>query len=342
MKKKNGKIGYEATKRLRHRDKAKRGGHEAQQIPTELAGTMSMLIEKHFNDLLVKNYSPSTITGRRVYMKAFLSWLVERDLRDIKDITKPILESYQRHLWRWRKSNGKPMAVSSQTAHLATIKAFFSWLTRQNYLLANPASELEMPRREKRLPQQGLTQHEIKRLFNVPDLTDPLGVRDRAILEVFYSTGIRRTELTNLELTDVNQERMTLQIRQGKGHKDRVVPLGHRAMDWIERYENEIRPKLLIDMATKSLFLTSYGEKFNPDVISRMVSKFMKKAEIGKTGSCHLLRHSCATHMLEGGADIRFIQQLLGHESLETTSIYTRVSIEQLKLVHSQSHPSET
>jgi len=276
-----------------------------------------------------------------VFMNAFLKWLIERDLRDVKDITKPIIESYQRHLWRWRKANGKPMAVSTQTSHLGCIKLFFSWLTKQNYLLANPASEIEMPRREKRLPQQGLSLYEVKRLFNTPDVSDPLGVRDRSMLEVFYSTGIRRTELTNLEMTDVNEERATLQIRQGKGHKDRVVPLGARALKWIERYENEVRSKLLMDMSTRSLFLTSYGEKFNPDVISRMVSKYMKKAEITKTGSCHLLRHSCATHMLEGGADIRFIQQLLGHESLETTSIYTRVSIEQLKLVHSQSHPSE-
>jgi integrase/recombinase XerD len=178
-------------------------------------------------------------------------------------------------------------------------------------------------------------------ILNIPDIADPLGIRDRAMLETLYSTGIRRSELTNLEITDLNRERQTLQIRQGKGHKDRVVPLGQRALKWLERYLDEVRPKLLLEQSEKALFLTSYGEGFNPDVVSRMVSKFIKKAEIGRPGSCHLVRHSCATHMLEGGADIRFIQQLLGHEKLETTAIYTQTSIEQLKAVHARTHPAE-
>ncbi len=222
------------------------------------------------------------------------------------------------------------------------IRATFKYLTKNNHIPANPASELELPRAEKRLPQQALSLTEIKTILNVPDITDSLGIRDRAILETLYSTGIRRTELTNLEITDLNQERQTLQIRQGKGHKDRVVPVGDRALHWLVKYLENVRPRLLLSPNEKALFVTSYGEAFNPDVISRMVSKFIKQADIGKPGSCHILRHSCATHMLEGGADIRFIQQLLGHEKLETTAIYTHVSIEQLKAVHSKTHPAET
>jgi integrase/recombinase XerD len=117
--------------------------------------------------------------------------------------------------------------------------------------------------------------------------------------------------------------------------------VGERALRWLEKYLDEVRPRLLLDANEKALFVTSYGEAFNPDVLSRMVSKFIKKAEVGRGGSCHLLRHCCATHMLEGGADIRFIQQLLGHEKLETTAIYTQVSIEQLKAVHAKTHPAE-
>jgi len=175
----------------------------------------------------------------------------------------------------------------------------------------------------------------------VPDIGDPLGLRDRAMLELFYSAGIRRSELAKLRLEDLNRERQTLQIRQAKHHKDRVVPVGNRALHWLERYLEESRPKLLLQPNEKALFLSSYGEAFNPDVLSRMVTKFIKQAEIERQGSCHLLRHTCATHMLEGGADIRFIQQLLGHEKLETTAIYTQVSIEQLKAVHAQTHPAE-
>ncbi|MCF7730283.1 MAG: tyrosine-type recombinase/integrase [Akkermansiaceae bacterium] len=191
------------------------------------------------------------------------------------------------------------------------------------------------------LPKEALGLHQVQAVIAVPDVRDPLGIRDRTMLELFYSTGLRRSELARLEIHDLNRERQTLQIRQGKGHKDRVVPVGNRVLAWLERYLDEVRPRLLLDVQQRALFLTSYGDPFNPDVLSRMVSKFIKKAEIERPGSCHLMRHTCATHMLEGGADIRFIQQLLGHEKLETTAIYTQVSIEQLKAVHGKTHPAE-
>jgi len=130
-------------------------------------------------------------------------------------------------------------------------------------------------------------------------------------------------------------------LLQGKGRKDRVVPVGERALQWLERYLCEVRPLLSVLPNETALFLTSYGEAFNPDVLSRKVSKYIKKAEIGRQGSCHLFRHSCATHMLEGGADTRFIQQLLGHAKLETTQVYTDVSIQQLLEVHERTHPAK-
>ena len=207
-------------------------------------------------------------------------------------------------------------------------------------LLHNPASELEMPRPEKRLPQDVLSLGEVQRLMAVPDVADPLGIRDRAMLELFYSTGMRRTELCRLELPDLHTERRTVHIRQGKGHKDRMVPVGGHAAYWLERYLQETRPRLCLDTRTPALFLTGYGGPFNPDVLSRMVSVWMARAGLPKKGSCHLLRHTCATHMLEGGADIRYIQQLLGHAKLDTTAIYTEVSIKQLQEVHARCHPS--
>jgi integrase/recombinase XerD len=169
---------------------------------------------------------------------------------------------------------------------------------------------------------------------------DPLGVRDRALLELFYSTGIRRTELCRLDLPDLNPERRTLYVRQGKGKKDRIVPVGARALHWLERYLQEVRPRLSLDTRTQALFLTGYGGAFNPDVVSRMVSRWLKQAGVPRKGGCHTLRHACATHMLECGADIRFIQQLLGHANLDTTAIYTEVSIKQLQEVHARCHPA--
>jgi integrase/recombinase XerD len=142
------------------------------------------------------------------------------------------------------------------------------------------------------------------------------------------------------ELADLNTERRTLHVRQGKGKKDRMVPVGQRAIHWLDRYLKEVRPRLCLDTRTPALFLTGYGDAFNPDVLSRMVSAWLQQAGLKRKGCCHVLRHSCATHMLENGADIRFIQQLLGHEKLDTTAIYTEVSIKQLQEVHARCHPS--
>jgi len=336
-----GKRGYEATRRLRERTRDQRGGNGPAHFPGGRSGTLAGEAERYLQHLAVRNYTPDTIEGRRDALKVFLLWAQERGLHDPAEITKLILESYQRHLWRYRKANGKPLGISTQRSRLGTLKDYFAWLTRRNTIPANPASELEMPRPEKRLPVEALGLDQMRAVLNVPDVRDLLGIRDRAMLEVLYSTGIRRSELTGLELTDLNPERQTLQIRQGKGHKDRIVPVGERALSWTVRYLEEVRPRLVLDAAQRALFLTSYGEPFNPDVVSRMVTRYIDRAEIGRNGSCHLIRRTCATHMLENGADIRFIQKLLGHEKLETTSIYTETSIEALKDVHSRTHPAE-
>lgn len=338
----NKKKGHNRTQPLRHRAQDKRGGNAATDLPTGAQGTLAHHAAQYLQNLAVRNYTADTIEGRKDALKVFLLWANDRDLTAPAAITKPILESYQRHLWRWRKTNGKPLGISTQRSRLGTVKDFFAYLVKSNHIPANPASELEMPRPEKRLPKEPLGLHQIESVIAVPDTTDPLGIRDRAMLELFYSAGLRRSELAKLTLHDLNRDRQTLQIRQGKHHKDRVVPVGNRALKWLERYLEESRPRLALDAQQPALFLTSYGEPFNPDVLSRMVTQFIKKAEIDRPGSCHLLRHTCATHMLEGGADIRFIQQLLGHEKLETTAIYTQVSIEQLKAVHSKTHPAET
>jgi integrase/recombinase XerD len=169
-----------------------------------------------------------------------------------------------------------------------------------------------------------------------------MGVRDRAILETLYSTGIRRAELVALKVTDLDTERGTLRIEQGKGKKDRMVPIGDRAIAWIEKYLCEVRPELvaMAGVDDRTLFLTRNGESLTGSTVSRMVKGYVDVAQIGKSGGCHLFRHTCATLMLENGADIRYIQQLLGHKELSTTEIYTRVSIKALKAIHTATHPA--
>ena len=206
--------------------------------------------------------------------------------------------------------------------------------------LANPAADLELPRAEKRLPRHVLTGAQAERVLGLPDVAQALGLRDRAILEAFYSTGMRRMELLGLKLYDLDQDRGTVFIRQGKGKKDRMIPMGDRAFSWVRRYLEEARPSLALTPDDGTVFLTNVGLVFEPNRLTQMVRDYVDKAETGKTGACHLFRHTCATLMLEGGADIRFIQQLLGHEKLETTQIYAQVSIRMLKEVHTRTHPA--
>lgn len=327
---------------LRQRDPEKRGGNAkpADGLFRE-TGTLAAFALDFLEDLRVHNYTPVAVEGRAKELRTFLVWAGDRDLNDVNQITRPILESYQRSLWAYRKKNGQPLSISRQRSLLGAVKSLFAWLCRKRFLDANPASELSMPRPEKRLPAEVLSITEVETLLSQPNIHDPLGIRDRAILELFYSTGIRRSELTRLALTDLNREKRLLHIRHGKGRKDRVVPVGSRALTWLDKYLDDVRPLLLLRPEETGLFLTGYGEPFNPDVLGRKVSEYLKKANTGHAGGSHMLRHTCATHLLEGGADIRYIQQLLGHENLETTAIYTEVSIVQLQAVHSRCHPAE-
>lgn len=327
---------------LRHRSVKERGGQDRHDDGLDRSpGTMAATVDAYTTYLSVLKLKARTFNGRRDTLRLFLVWCQERGLLHPEQITRSILESYQRHLHYYRKKNGKRLSVRTQRDRLGSLKQYFSWLCRQRLLEANPASELVLPRPVKRLPPEPLSVTEVAALISAPTVADPLGLRDRAILELFYTTGIRRSEMCRLHLSDLQRERGILSVRQGKGGKDRVVPVGARALHWLERYLEEVRPLLAIDVAQNALFITGYGGAFNPDVLGRKVIGYLRKAGIERTGACHLLRHSCATHMLEGGADIRYIQQLLGHSKLETTAIYTHVSITELRAVHARCHPAE-
>jgi integrase/recombinase XerD len=170
----------------------------------------------------------------------------------------------------------------------------------------------------------------------------PLGLRDRAVLEVLYSTGVRRSELAHLSLFDLDHERQTLMVRQGKGRRDRFVPLGERARSWVARYLAEVRPALASEPDDGTLFLTADGTAFSPDRLTQIARGYVEASGVDKVGACHLFRHTMATLMLEGGADIRYIQAMLGHAELSTTQIYAQVSIRALQAVHEATHPGAT
>lgn len=301
---------------------------------------MPALLMAYLESLHVKNYSQETIDYTEFNLRQFILWCGERSVTQASEVTKPIIDRYQRGLFYARKPNGRPLSFRSQHLALSCIKLFFRWLVRNNYILYNPASEIELPRIERRLPKHVLTANEADRVMTLPDITTPFGLRDRAMLETLYSTGVRRRELVHLTLYDIDFERGVVLIRQGKGKKDRFVPIGERALAWIEKYLAEARPQLAIEPDDGYLFLTYSGIPFSPDLLTRWVREYIEAANLGKSGSCHLFRHTVATLMLEGGADIRFVQEMMGHENLQTTQIYTRVSIRKLKEIHSATHPS--
>ena len=289
----------------------------------------------------VKRLSETTCRTRHYDLQRYVQWCDDRGLSDPNGITKPILENYQKHLFYYRKRNGDPLGYSTQTRLILAVKSLFKWLAQNNHILTNPASELELPKKPHKLPKTVLSETDIHRVLSLPDTTTPYGIRDKAILETLYSTGLRRMELTNLHLTDIDLTSQTLRVNAGKGNKDRILPLGDTATQWIKQYQQAVRPQLITQHNTHHLFLTDYGEPWAHNRLGELVKKYLYHANIKQPGACHLFRHAMATHMLNHGADIRFIQAMLGHAELSTTQIYTQVSIEKLREIHRQTHPSE-
>ena len=309
--------------------------------PVVPASPLAALLQQHLEWLRVQNYSEYTVRNRRVHIGFFLDWCSERSITEPVDVTRMVLESYQRHVFHYRKKNGEPLGFTGQHARLVPLRVWFRWMAREHYILHNPASELELPRTGFRLPKAVLTAQEAELVLQQPNVNDVLGLRDRALLETLYTTGMRRLELSRLKIYDLDLERGTVFIRLGKGNKDRIIPLGERAVLWVRKYLDEARPQLASEPDDRTVFLSNAGEVFSLDHLSDLVRTHIEAANIGKQGACHLFRHTMATLMLEGGADIRFIQAMLGHADLKTTQIYTHVAIRQLKEIHSATHPAK-
>lgn len=306
--------------------------------PADLRGLLAAR-SRYLEALGVKGYRQSGMETAERYIGDFIDWAGERGVHHPSQVSRAVLERYQRFLWHYRKKNGEPLSIAGQRCKLVPLRSFFRWLTRVGEIPANPASELELPRKIKRLPRVVLTAFEAERVMSGVDVGTPLGLRDRAMLEVLYATGMRRHEIAALELGDVEAERCVVLIREGKGGKDRLLPLGERALFWVTQYLECGRPNLAWDPQERTLFLSRDGQAMRPLWLSTVVARHVKAAELGKQGGCHLWRHTMATLMLEGGADIRFIQAMLGHAELSTTQIYTQVAIRQLQRVHAMTHP---
>jgi integrase/recombinase XerD len=219
------------------------------------------------------------------------------------------------------------------------LRSFFTWLARRHVVLFNPAATLVLGDRTQPLPKTVLTESEVQALLAAPG-RDAVGLRDRAILETLYSTGLRRAELCALDLYDLDAAGELVRVRQGKGRKDRYVPVGTHALEALRRYIHQARPELAAAPKEAALFVASItGRRLNVKTLNLIVRKRAGEAGLEKRVTPHVLRHTCATHLLQGGADLRHVQAILGHASIATTQVYTRVAVEDLAAVHRRSHP---
>ena len=281
----------------------------------------------------------SSLYNLERYIRDFIAWAEERAVTHPEHVTQAVLQRYQRWLYHYRKKDGAPLSISSQRGKLIPLRVFFKWLTRTGQLPANPAAEIDLPKMIKRLPRHVLSVAEVEKVLTLADTSAPIGLRDRTIMEVLYATGMRRMEIARLEIGDIDADKCVVLIREGKGRKDRLLPLGERALHWVQEYLDKSRPLLSWNPQDRTLFLGQEGMGMSPTWLSTHVASYVKRAELGKHGGCHLFRHTMATLMLENGADIRFIQAMLGHAELSTTQIYAQVAIRQLQLVHASTHP---
>ncbi len=313
---------------------------------------LAALIAAHLTAIEAQGYAASTLDGRRRHLAQFVTWCDARGLSTPEEITPSLLEAYRLWLYHLRlddgSANGRPLTWATQANKLTAVRMLFAWATRSRRIAMNPAAEIERPRLPKRLPRAVLTVSETERVLAQPDLSTALGIRDRAILEVLYSTGIRRMELVGLDCIDIDVERGICFVREGKGKKDRLVPIGERAITWTLRYLDLVRPHLVERAAlrnvlgrdTQALFLSARGTRLRATKLTDRLHQYLVNAKIEKPGSVHIFRHTMATLMHDAGADIRDLQEILGHAQLSTTEIYTHVAIERLKAIHTRTHPA--
>lgn len=313
---------------------------------------MDLFLVRFVEAMTAWNWSKRTIPGYEQNVARFFDWLArETCITSLAEVTPETMASYQTALLSEEKRDGNKLSSVTQSLRLLAVRAFFRYLLRQGHLLLDPSSGLVLPRKRRPLPQALLTPKEAIKLLEATPVKTPLDLRDRAVLEVLYATGIRCSELTALLVSDFDPATATLTVRGGKGGKDRVVPLGPIAAAIVADYIAAGRPKILhsaharrwktVKQGKTPLFLSKSGLALLRPTVSAIVAKAAMRAGIDKPVRPHRLRHACATHMLKGGADIRHIQKLLGHASLATTQIYTHVEISDLKDVHRRFHPRE-
>jgi len=298
------------------------------------------------NDFLIHlqstGYSERTVADYRYNLRYFTDWLSSQCIETFDAVTEEHIRQYQNYLFHdFKPIRKKSLTLSYQVNLLKVLKPLFRWLVRTGRILSNPAIDLTMPKIPKRIPRDILNKREIRKLLSAPNTSTPEGFQDRLIFELLYGTGIRRSELLNLNTTDINLTNREILIRNGKGNKDRVVPITQKTTTQLAVWLNHHRGCILGKYESNSLLITYRKDRPGNSFIGNRIRKYLKQTKLKKQITTHSFRHTCATHLLKNNASIRVIQELLGHESLSSTQRYTKVDITDLKRVIDKRHPRE-
>lgn len=302
--------------------------------------TVNAATEVYLQDCIAQEQSPQTVEGKRSTLKQFCAHCVKVDVDELDVITLSTLRRYQQFLVAYRTKQNRPLDVTSRRNKLVIVREFCRRMYMLEYLDSNPADRFEVPKRPRRLPNGILTNDEIAAIFKQTTLHGDVGKRDRCIFELYYASGMRRAELSRLMLNDVDIVKHLVRINNGKGQKDRIIPIAKRTCDMLLDYVNSIRKTHASFHSGEWLFLNNRHRQFTPKQLSTLVRKYVIRAGVNRKGACNLYRHTAATQMLENGADIRIIQEQLGHADLSTTQVYTKVSNKLLIDTYHRTHPA--
>ncbi len=294
---------------------------------------MQQIFDKYVNAYLKaeKNLSPYTIRNYETGVRDFSRFLVNKKITSLEFVDKDIIRSYLAFLI---KNGDKKGTISGK---LSAVRSFFGYLKREENITTNPVANISSPKLDKRLPAF-LTLEEVELLLKTPDLAKPQGLRDRALLELLYASGLRVSELVSLSLSQINLETREIRVI-GKGSKERMVLMGLPAAKALTDYLSQGRPELLTNKTSEAVFINRQGRRIPARRVQKILDATAKKAGFSKRVYPHLLRHTFATHLLDHDADLRVVQELLGHESPSTTQIYTHVTQAQAKKVYESAHP---
>lgn len=295
----------------------------------------------YLEDCMARGQSPRTLETKKSSLRFFIRWCGHAGVTRANRVKPDHLEQYRVHICRFRQPfNHRLLDIATQRNRLTAVKVFFRRLKKRGFISADPSVDFDLPRVARRLPMGILNLVEIESIFDVVQCHTAAGIRDRVVLETYFATGIRRMELASLNTIDVDMISGLVTVLRGKGAKDRRVPIARRACAWIERYLEQSRPTLAGEFSDDALFLDDKGLRFRGHQLSYKVSTYVKAAGIHHQGACKLFRHSTATLMHENGADLRYIQEMLGHADISTTQIYTHVTINRLREVYAKTHPA--